>query len=110
MAVEPAAEPPQIQVRNDASDAISGFASGSTAMPTLGVPVSQGVTPLVVERRVPPTYPAQAVSQRLEGAVVLQAFVDVNGRVDQVTLLSGPPLLGEPRSTLLSSGAIVRHC
>jgi len=90
----PAAEPPQIQVRNDASDAISGFASGSTAMPTLGVPVSQGVTPLVLERRVPPTYPAQAVSQRLEGAVVLQAFVDVNGRVDQVTLLSGPPLLG----------------
>jgi protein TonB len=62
-------------------------------MPTLGVPVPQGVT-VVPERRVPPTYPAQALSQRLEGAVVLQAFVDVNGRVDQVTLLSGPPLLG----------------
>jgi len=90
----PASEPPQIQVRNDATEAISGFVSGSTTMPTLGVPVSQGVTPLVLERRVPPTYPAQALSQRLEGAVVLQAFVDVNGRVDQVTLLSGSPLLG----------------
>ena len=90
----PASEPPQIQVRNDATEAISGFVSSSTAMPTLGVPVSQGVTPLVLERRVPPIYPAQALLQRLEGAVVLQAFVDVNGRVDQVTLLSGSQLLG----------------
>jgi protein TonB len=96
MAAEPSAsEPPKVQLASGSGEAISGLASSAVTMPTLGVPVSQGVTPLVLVRRVTPKYPAQALSQRLEGAVVVHAFVDVTGKVSRVEVVSGSPLLGQ---------------
>ena len=44
--------------------------------------------------RVEPEYPAQALAQRLEGAVVLQAWVGKDGTVRDVKLLTGYFLLG----------------
>ncbi len=44
-------------------------------------------------RKVQPVYPAQAIAQHLEGSVVLQATVGEDGKVQDVTVLRGDPLL-----------------
>ncbi len=44
-------------------------------------------------RKVQPVYPAQAIAQHLEGSVVLQATVAADGKVQEVTVLRGDPLL-----------------
>src|SRR5213593_2594327 len=44
-------------------------------------------------RKVQPVYPAQALAQHLEGSVVLQATVAEDGKVRNVTVLRGDPLL-----------------
>jgi protein TonB len=43
----------------------------------------------LVEHRVEPNYPAQALSQRLEGPVVLQVWVAKDGTVRDVKLVRG---------------------
>jgi protein TonB len=44
---------------------------------------------------VPPVYPGLAVTGRIEGAVVLECIVDVRGRVQDLKILRGLPLLDE---------------
>jgi TonB family protein len=51
--------------------------------------VSEEVSRNLVEHRVEPGYPAQALSQRLEGAVILQISVAKDGTVQDVKLLRG---------------------
>jgi len=48
----------------------------------------------LVIHKVDPQYPAQAVSQRLEGVVVLQAWVAKDGTVRDLKLLKGYFALG----------------
>jgi protein TonB len=43
--------------------------------------------------RVGPTYPAVAISGRVEGVVVLEVVVDGEGRVEDVRILRSIPLL-----------------
>jgi protein TonB len=43
---------------------------------------------------VPPEYPPLAKSNHIEGDVTVDAFVDSTGRVTDVNVISGPPLLG----------------
>jgi TonB family protein len=43
--------------------------------------------------RVEPTYPAEAIQQRIEGAVKIHLVIGADGSVESVKLLSGPPLL-----------------
>ena len=88
-------EPPQIPVQSARNEALGSVIASTTPMPTLGIPVSQGVTPLVLERRVVPKYPAQALAMKVEGTVELRASVNERGRVDQVSLVSGSPALGK---------------
>src|SRR5678815_4360427 len=90
-------EPPELPSQNAHTYALpSGIVSGAVAIPSLGIPVSRGVTPPEVERRVKPIYPAQALALHLEGTVVVKAWVNERGRVDQVNLVSGNPLLSKP--------------
>ena len=42
---------------------------------------------------VPPTYPSLARSQHIEGQVLVDALIDVNGRVSAMRVVSGPVLL-----------------
>ena len=44
-------------------------------------------------RRVPPLYPSAALSLRLEGAVVLKATIGEDGKVRDVSAVSGHPAL-----------------
>src|SRR5262245_7369738 len=46
-------------------------------------------------RNVPPVYPDVAKQARVQGVVVLEATIDTSGRVDNVRVLRGIPLLNE---------------
>ena len=59
---------------------------------------STSVTDGTLLRKVQPVYPAEAIAQHLEGSVVLQATVAEDGKVDDVTVLHGDPLLARAAS------------
>jgi len=46
-----------------------------------------------VLKSVPPVYPAFARSSHVEGDVALDAFIDANGNVTELKVVSGPPIL-----------------
>jgi protein TonB len=48
-----------------------------------------------VVHRVHPSYPKQARVRKLHGAVVLQAIINKQGKVDSLQLVSGDPLLAQ---------------
>jgi TonB family protein len=56
--------------------------------------VPESTSQRLLIHRVEPEYPAQALAQRLEGAVVLQAWIGKDGTVRDVKLLTGYFLLG----------------
>lgn len=83
---------------------VEGGVSGGVAGGVLGAPVAPPPPPKLVRiggnlaapkliHRVNPEYPAVAQSAQVQGMVVLEATVDPNGRVDQVNILRGHPLL-----------------
>jgi len=57
------------------------------------VRVSAGVTQGLVIRKVQPTYPAIAKTARVQGQVVLQAAISKDGNIENLHVISGPPLL-----------------
>jgi protein TonB len=63
------------------------------------VRVGGRIAPPEILRRVAPVYPDLARHARVEGAVVLEARVDTRGRVTEVKVLRGQPLLDEPAVT-----------
>ncbi len=63
------------------------------AVPTLGVPVSQGTAGGVLVHKVQPVYPPEARRLHRAGSVVIDAVVNVEGQVDDLKLVSGDPLL-----------------
>jgi len=75
-------------------DSLRGILAPTTSLPQLEVRRSEGVTPLAIERKVMPSYPKQAMVIRREGAVVIHVTVTDRGRIADVKLLSGDPILG----------------
>ncbi len=71
--------------------------SVGTAMPKLAAPkrvqVSSGVTQGLLTHKVKPEYPAIARNARIQGNVVLGAVIGKDGKVKEVHLLSGQPML-----------------
>ncbi len=57
------------------------------------VKVSEAVANAFVIRRVPPKYPDEARQARIQGTVVVEVVVDIDGNVKDVRLISGHPLL-----------------
>jgi len=57
------------------------------------VRVSQGVSTGLLVTKVQPLYPDDARLARIQGSVVLKAEIDKNGDVEDLTLVSGHPLL-----------------
>jgi hypothetical protein len=57
------------------------------------VRVSQGVSTGLLVTKVQPQYPEDARQARIQGSVVLKAVIDKNGGVEELTLVSGHPLL-----------------
>ena len=82
------------------------ISSGQMSTPVLGTlspptPIEPAPTdrvtsilvPATVTHHVNPVYPAQAFSERIEGAVKLQAHVTADGKVSAVKVISGPSQL-----------------
>jgi periplasmic protein TonB len=77
---------------------IGGIISSTpVAVPKVATPqrvrVSMGVTQGLLIRRVQPVYPALARQARIQGTVILQAQISKNGDIENLTSLSGHPLL-----------------
>jgi TonB family protein len=77
--------------------AVGGVIGSVAQPPGPGQPqrvrVSQGVAQGLLIRKVQPQYPADARQGHIQGVVVLKALLDTNGDVEDLTLVSGHPLL-----------------
>lgn len=79
-----------------------GVVTGNEALPELPPPprpasparvrVSDGITPPRKIHDVPPIYPTVAQIARIEGMVILEATIDVDGRVQHARILRSGPL------------------
>jgi periplasmic protein TonB len=71
--------------------------STPVAVPKVATPqrvrVSQGVSAGLLVRKVNPTYPPLARQARIQGQVVLRAVISKDGSIENLTLVSGHPML-----------------
>lgn len=63
--------------------------------PAAPLPVGGDVKVAQLISSVPPVYPQMARTQRVSGNVMIDALIDVNGRVSTMRVISGPALLHE---------------
>ncbi len=79
--------------------ALESSTPAGSAMPELIVPekvrVSSGVAAGMLVRQVKPNYPQLAVRAHIQGTVMLQATIGKDGMVQNLRVVSGPPLLIE---------------
>ncbi len=72
----------------------SGAQAGHPLIPVPQyVRVSAAVAAARLLKKVPPQYPAEAKAKHIEGAVLLRAFIDKQGNVAHLELISGHPVL-----------------
>ncbi|MGB0123706.1 MAG: energy transducer TonB [Silvibacterium sp.] len=81
--------PPKIE------DADFAAPASATAAPERNVDVSASVIAGSRISGIAPEYPALARNARVEGTVVLRAIITREGKVDDLRVLSGPPMLQE---------------
>ncbi|HEY2822469.1 MAG TPA: TonB family protein [Candidatus Acidoferrum sp.] len=78
-------------------DALGGGLIGGNAKqpvaPAAPLPVGGDVKAAHLVSSVPPVYPGLARTQHIQGAVLVDALIDVNGRVSSMKVVSGPVLL-----------------
>ena len=83
---------------------IGGIISSTSSMATLPKPatilpavqrvrISPGITTGLLSFRTEPIYPSIARAAHIQGAVVLTAIIDKDGKIDNLQLVSGHPLL-----------------
>lgn len=68
-------------------------AASETAQAAQRIRVSQGVSAGLLVARVPPIYPPEARSARIQGAVVIKVLINHSGDVVSADLVSGHPML-----------------
>jgi len=90
---EPLAPIPLIGTTGGFSKDANVLNSALSVEANLPVRSSQGVSGGSLERKVQPTYPAEARSTRLQGQVVLQAVIDEVGEVRNLRTVSGDAIL-----------------
>ncbi|HEY6370517.1 MAG TPA: energy transducer TonB [Candidatus Sulfotelmatobacter sp.] len=75
----------------------SVLSSTPVAVPKIQTPqrvrVSSGVSTGLLIRKVPPVYPPLARQARIQGTVILQAQISKEGNIQNLTLVSGHPML-----------------
>jgi TonB family protein len=73
-----------------------GLVAGNSKQPVapaVPLPIGGDVKAARLISSVPPAYPSLARAQHIEGQVLVDALVDVNGRVSSMKVVSGPVLL-----------------
>jgi TonB family protein len=88
-------EPPSITSAASGAD-LNGVLAAKASLPSLNLPVSQGVSGGQLVRRIPPVYPEQARLSRVEGTVVVSAVVMEDGTVGELKVIEGPAALAQP--------------
>lgn len=88
-------EPPPIGPASTSGADLNRVLVARASLPSLNLPVSQGVSGGQLVRRIPPVYPEQARLLRLEGTVVLSAMVMEDGSVGELKVVEGPAALAE---------------
>jgi TonB family protein len=84
----------QIVPAGDAFGAgLVGGATKQPVAPAAPLPIGGDVKAAHLISSVPPVYPQLAKTQHISGAVLLDALIDVNGRVSSMKVVSGPVLL-----------------
>jgi protein TonB len=73
--------------------ALVGANPKQPAAPAAPLPIGGDVKPARLLSSTSPSYPSLAKSQRIEGAVRVDALVDANGRISSMKVVSGPVLL-----------------
>jgi len=97
-------KPPAEGIAGDAPGGLVGRVIGSVETTITGVPnsavgvpqrirVSSGVAQGLLRSKVNPEYPPDAKDQHIQGIVLLQVWIDKEGNVSDVHLISGHPLL-----------------
>ncbi len=89
---EPKVEAPQAAAPTTDAASLGNLVAPPASLPKFA-PVSQGVTQGVVEHKVNPTYPSQALAMGIEGSVILDATIGEDGKVRDLKVLDGHPLL-----------------
>ena len=90
-------EPPSLAARADQSVVAHGVLSAKAVRAASLRRCRQGVSGGQLLHRVPPVYPAQARSMRVEGTVILTAMVMEDGTLGDVKVVDGPPVLAPVR-------------
>ena len=93
------APPPTVIASAADSNRLAGIVSTPTAMPSLEVRVSQGVTQANLIHKVEPVYPRDALMMRLSGNVVLNTSINEEGKVTDVKVIHGHPMLAKAAVT-----------
>jgi TonB family protein len=82
----------------ESSEPAAGLASGlvgSASRQPLAPSSESDVKSATLISSVPPIYPQMAKTQRITGAVTIDALIDANGHVASMAIVSGPALLQE---------------
>jgi periplasmic protein TonB len=81
---------------NNPTSNVFATRSGSNVSGPRVITVSAGVAVGMLTHKTQPLYPAIAKSARVQGTVVLQAKISTSGKVTNLQVISGPPMLRQP--------------
>ena len=85
--------PPPLSSTAQPTSDMRGLLSPPAALPDAPRPISEGIVPGRLDRRVAPVYPSQARQMRIEGPVVLRAVIAEDGSVRDISVVKGDPML-----------------
>ncbi|HMJ23862.1 MAG TPA: TonB family protein [Terriglobales bacterium] len=89
------ADLPPVAASGSSPTELQSLVPASPALPLLTGPISRGVSGGVLVHRVLPVYPSAARQSHVQGTVVLEGTVSERGQVEDLQVVSGPPLLAE---------------
>jgi TonB family protein len=88
-------EVPKIAAASAGRIDLGSVLSASPGLPKLGIPISQGIAGGILVHKVQPIYPPGALQLHLQGNVILEATITVQGQIEDVKVISGHSLLAK---------------
>ena len=85
--------PSQGQAESPTTEPGTGVRRASSLEPEQVMELTPAAAEGSLLSRVEPDYPEQALQQQIQGSVVLEVHIGTDGGVQEVTLVSGQPLL-----------------
>jgi len=88
--------PSPLAVGSGKDNSLASLVSGPAAMPVAPagtLKISQGVSQGLLIKKVQPDYPQNARTMRIEGAVQMEALIDKEGKITNLKVVKGQPIL-----------------